>query len=141
MLCRGAEQLLHDAERNAEVLVLKLEAAAGGLPFKLPPRRPQSQQQANRAGAVINANEIITETLVDFSSVQVRLNSEVYDTLACSGMPSEAVESMQQTDVRWGDWRARLAPGKSTQSEALFNLNADTARLRHGLPAQSSART
>ena len=75
VLCRGTEQLLHDAERNAEVLVLKLEEATGGRPFKLPPRRPHPQQQENGAGAVIDANEIITETLVDFTSVQVRLGS------------------------------------------------------------------
>jgi hypothetical protein len=72
ILCRGTEQLLHDAERNAEILVLKLEEAAGGPPFKLPPRRPPPQQQQNGGGAVIDANEIITETLVDFTSVQVR---------------------------------------------------------------------
>ena len=73
MLCRNAELLLQDAERNAQVLVAKLEAVTGGLPFKLPPRRhPAEQQQEDAGGAIVVANEIITESLVDFTSVEVR---------------------------------------------------------------------
>ena len=56
------------------MLVAKLEAADGGLPFKLPPRRPSDQQhqQENGDGAIVVANEVITASLVDFTSVEVR---------------------------------------------------------------------
>ena len=53
----------------------KLEAVTGGLPFKLPPRRlpPPEQQQESGNGAIVVANEIITQSLVDFTSVEVRV--------------------------------------------------------------------
>ncbi len=85
-LYRDAELLLRDAERNAQVLLAKLEAVDGGLPFKLPPRRPseQQQQQENGEGAIVVANEVITESLVDFTSVEVRTN-----VAGCASVPPE----------------------------------------------------